>query len=191
MGRITKKATQAGHRQPSQDLSDALMTLRRRGLIPWDWIVDETRALDTWEFRKTVLEFVIDAVDRARTDCWAGEPPPLILTESRSLAGVLRGIASQLLCPIAATNGQVGGFLHTDIIPSLVAGQRVLYLGDEDLSGHQIEQNTRRTIEAAVGTLDWERLALTIEQVEHYHIPPIEKTDRRYREGEAPPRLRD
>src|SRR3712207_4508698 len=33
-----------------------------------------------------------------------GEAPPLILCESRSLAGVLSPIAAEYLCPIATTN---------------------------------------------------------------------------------------
>lgn len=35
--------------------------------------------------------------------------------ESRSLGGVLRAMTGEYLCSIAATNGQVGGFLHTEV----------------------------------------------------------------------------
>jgi hypothetical protein len=59
----------------------------------------------------------------------------------------------------------------------------VLYLGDLDLSGGQIEANTRRVLEREVGTLRWERLALTQQQVERYALPTIEKSDRRYSDG--------
>jgi hypothetical protein len=178
---ITKKPIEKGKRLPSQDLSDALMELRRAGRIPWGWIVDETRALDSWRFDETVYAYASAAVDDARIDCWAGDPAPLILTESRSLAGVLRGVAARYLCPIAATNGQVGGFLHTDIIPALTEGQSVLYIGDEDLSGHQIEANTRRVIEAETGALAWERLLLTTDQVRDGRIESKETIDNRYK----------
>ena len=163
------------------NLSEAVMRLRLAGLIPWDWIVDETRDLDQWAYSNSIREYALAAVEQGRIDCWAGEPPPMIITESRSLKGVLRGIASGYLCPIAATNGQVGGFLHTDIIPALERGQRVIYLGDEDLAGHQIEQNTRRVIEAETGPLEWERLALTPEQVREFDLPSITKLDHRYK----------
>ena len=58
-------------------------------------------------------------------------------------------------------------------------------MGDFDLSGGQIEGNTRRVLEREVGEdeLDWERLALTQEQVDHYDLPVIEKRDRRYNDG--------
>jgi hypothetical protein len=98
-------------------------------VVPWTWIVDETRSVAAWESAPTVAEFVARTVQQARIDCWGDEAPPFIICESRSLAGVLRNIASTYLCPIAATNGQVGGFLHTDVAPLLQEKQRVLYWG--------------------------------------------------------------
>jgi hypothetical protein len=77
----------------------------------------------------------------------------------------------------------VAGFLHNEIAPDLVAGQRVLYLGDFDLSGDQIEANTRRVLESQVGLLDWRRIAITAEQIQTYNLPVIQKTDRRYKGG--------
>ena len=110
---------------------------------------------------------------------------PLVLTESRSLGGVLRPIANRYSVKIASTNGQVGGFLHTQIAPLLrnADSPQVLYLGDYDLAGNQIETNTRRVLEENVGELDWERIALTSEQVEQYSLPTILKHDRRYKDG--------
>jgi hypothetical protein len=35
------------------------------------------------------------------------------------LGGVLRAMTGKYLCSIAATNGQVGGFLHTEVAPIL------------------------------------------------------------------------
>ena len=119
-------------------MSDALTDLRERGDVPWEWIVDETRSLDDSRGASTLREWMLDVLPGARLDPWAGDAP-LILTESRSLAGVLRRLVDDYAVLIAATNGQVGGFLHTEIIPILQPGQRILYLGDLDLSGDQIE----------------------------------------------------
>jgi hypothetical protein len=84
---------------------------------------------------------------------------------------------------IASTNGQCGGFLHTVIAPSLESGDKVLYLGDFDHSGNQIESNTRHVLERETGELDWKRIALTAEQVRQYSLPTILKHDRRYKDG--------
>jgi hypothetical protein len=110
--------------------------------------------------------------------------PPMILTESRSLAGVLRHIVADYRARIASTNGQCGHFLRTNIAPVLQPGVRVIYLGDLDLAGNQIEDNTRRVLEREIaGELIWEWLALTREQVREYDLPVIIKRDRRYRDG--------
>lgn len=173
-----------GKRQPSQYVSEALTRLREAGEVPWAWIVDETRALTTWEHAPSVYAYVKDAVSYARVDCWAGDPVPLVLVESRSLAGVLRNMLGEYLVPVASTNGQVGGFLHTDIAPALDADQRVIYLGDHDHQGHQIEANTRRVLQQAA-PLRWERLALTDVQVGEHALPSVVKLDRRYRPSRA------
>jgi hypothetical protein len=170
-------------RTPSQDVSDAVNVLRESALIPWDWIVDETRTLYSWRYATTVYNYVEETLPLARIDLWDGAPPPLILCESRSLAGVLRRIAQDYLCPIAATNGQVGGFLHTEVAP-LIAGaeiRRVLYLGDLDLSGGHIEANTRNVLEA-YAPLDWARVAITHAQVEQHGFEVKTKTDHRYKD---------
>lgn len=174
-------------RTPAQDVADALWYLRRKApIVPMGWIVDETRDLDSWEYATSVYEYVEDTLPFARIDLWEGEPPPLIICESRSLAGVLRRIARSYLCPIAATNGQVGGFLHTTVGPLIEEGggtRRVLYFGDLDLSGGHIEENTRNEL-SEYGDLVWQRLAITDVQVREENLTKTMKTDRRFR----PPR---
>ncbi|TMC35554.1 MAG: hypothetical protein E6J28_11740 [Chloroflexi bacterium] len=173
-----------GARRPDQDMNDALISLRESGDVEWEWIVDETRSLADWRGAASVREWVLDVLEQARVDPWLGDAPQVI-TESRSLAGVLRVLARRYAIPIAATNGQVGGFLHTVIAPALHAGQHVLYLGDLDLAGDQIEAHTRRVLERAVGELAWERLAVTQQQVHDHGLTPIVKGDRRYADGGA------
>jgi hypothetical protein len=173
-------------RRPDQDISVAVNVLREAGLIPWSWIVDETRTLQSWRYAATVYKYVEEALPLARIDLWGGAPPPLILCESRSLAGVLRGIAGDYLCPIAATNGQAGGFLHTEVAPLIAdtESRRVLYLGDLDLSGGHIEANTRKVL-AAYAPLDWARVAITRAQVEEHGFEAKTKRDHRYKDGRA------
>jgi hypothetical protein len=176
-------------RTPGQDISDAVNVLREAGLVPWSWIVDETRTLENWRYARSVYQYVEDILPLARIDLWDGEPPPLILCESRSLAGALRDIAADYLCPLAATNGQAGGFLHTEIAPLIKdhgRARRVLYLGDLDLSGGHIEENTRRVL-AGYGELYWEKVAITPAQVQERSLPAVPKYDYRFK----PPRAFD
>lgn len=142
-------------RTPLQDVSVATMHLRECGLIPWSWIEDESRTRSVWRYADTVIDYLIDTVPLARIDLWAGEPPPLIIFESRASAGVFRDHAYEYLTPITATGGQCGGFIVNEIVPLLKGNKRkVLYVGDCELRGpaDQIEQNTKRYIEKHTGT---------------------------------------
>jgi hypothetical protein len=184
-------------RQPEQDISEATMRLRQLGLVPWWWILDESREVTDWKFSSSVYEYVQSTVSSARIDMWGGEPAPLIICEARATKGVLERIASQYLTPITATNGQSGGFIVNEIVPLLSGANRkrnVLYIGDCEIRGpaDQIEANTRRYIEEhANREFDadtWSRIALTQEQVDanpRLRSLVIDKQDRRYK----PPRL--
>ena len=164
------------------ELTEALTVLRKAGLIPWDWIVDETRTIHRWRSASSVAEYLHDSLGLARINPWGGAPP-LLLVESRSLGGVLRHHMRRYMVPIAATNGQVGGFLHTDVIPLLADDERpVIYLGDLDLQGEQIEENTRAVIESELGyAVDWKRIAITMDQVTEHGLTALLKADHRYR----------
>jgi hypothetical protein len=168
-------------RSEDQNISDASKWLRDNGLVPWPWVVDETRSLSAYRYAPTVAEYLAESVDRARIDLWGGQPPPLLLCESRTFGGVMdRTLAPEYLCAVAATNGQVGGFLHTNIAPILRGNgehRKVLYIGDYDRRGGMIEGNTRRVLEGIVGPLDWTRVALTEKQVERYKLPVVQKWD--------------
>ncbi|MDP9264779.1 MAG: hypothetical protein M3O91_01480 [Chloroflexota bacterium] len=165
-----------------QEVTDATIWLRVHGVVPWSWIEDETRTLYAWGHARTVADYLRREVDYARVNPWPGEPP-LLLVESRSLGGVLRAVTERYVCPIAATNGQVGGFLYTEVAPILADNDRaVLYLGDWDHQGHQIEENTRRVLERETGReIAWTRVAITKEQIAKRHLTPIWKTDNRYK----------
>ena len=58
----------------------------------------------------------------------------------------------------------------------------MLYLGDRDRSGHDIEDNTRRTLEGEAGTLDWTRIGMT--EAQTAGIEPIWKVDGRDKAGD-------
>jgi hypothetical protein len=173
--------------RPDKIVSEALTDLRERGLVQWQDIVDETRSVEDFSGSTTVAEDLLGFLDIAQIDPWKGEVP-FLLTESRSLGGVLRGLVRDYRGRLAATNGQVGGFLHTDVGPRLKVGDRVGYLGDLDLAGGDIETNTRSVLEEIVGgQLQWQRLALTRRQVETHNLPVIIKRDKRFKEyGERP-----
>jgi hypothetical protein len=145
-GQLSKVRT--GARRPDQNLHDALTDIREDGRIPWGWILDETRSVEDYTGYPSIREGVLAKLPYINLDPWR-DRAPLNLTESRSLTGVLRPVVREYRARIAATGGQCGGFLRTDIAPLLRPGDRVIYLGDLDLSGGQIEDNTLNARSAA------------------------------------------
>jgi hypothetical protein len=176
----------SGGRRADQNLHVALTDLRDDEIVPWDWIIDETRSVEDFSGYPSVKDGVLAQLSYIKIDPWRGNPP-MIITESRSLAGALRPIADEYRCCIAATIGQCVGFLHTEIAPRLrfLTEPRVLYFGDFDLSGDHIEANTKRVLEQLCGAFgdNWERVALTQAQVTDYKLPEITKHDGRFKNG--------
>jgi hypothetical protein len=178
-------------RTPLQDVSVATMRLRESGLVPWSWIQDESRTLTVWRYAPTVIDYLIDTIPVACIDLWAGEPPPLIIFESRAAEGVFHAHAYEYLTPTTATGGQCGGHIVNEIVPLLKGNKRrVLYVGDYELRGpaDQIEANTRRYIEGHTGRTfgpgEWAKIALTEKQVNassRLRRLAITKLDHRYK----------
>jgi hypothetical protein len=164
-------------RRSDQNMIDALTYLRESGQIPWEDIVDETRELQDYTGTQlSIRDWTIRVLEHYELDPWKGRAP-VILTESRSLAGVLRPIARTYRVLIGSTNGQAAGFLHNDVAP--YANRHFLIFGDWDLSGGHIEENTRRTLAQYGSPKAWERLAITEAQVKKFKLSIIRKYDKR------------
>ena len=78
--------------------------VREDGRIPWDWIIDETRSLESYTGYSSIIEGTLAVLRGIKLDPWRGQDL-IILTESRSLAGVLRGIVREYRAQISSTNG--------------------------------------------------------------------------------------
>jgi hypothetical protein len=178
----TKSRGHAGVRKGvDQYVAEALMHLRENRLVPWAWIVDETRHAYRYAGHRTIRDGAQAALEAVRLDPWDGTPPPVVVCESRSLAGVLDVVADDYRCSITSTNGQAGGFLRTNVAPLFDGGRPALYVGDLDLSAGQIEANTRRVLDGSCTS--WRRVALTDAQADEHGLEQlaVEKEDRRYR----------
>jgi hypothetical protein len=189
---IIVKRNEKGKRRGDQNMHEALTHLREVGIVPWGWLDDESRKPifnPSWD---SLTEWGLTAVEWVRLNPWKGRPPK-ILTESRAVAGVLRNLTRQVCVDVFPTGGQCGSFLRTVVAPELEPGDRVFYIGDWDLSGGQIEANTRAVLERLIGgQLDWTRIALTEDQVDEYKLRKwvIWKTDRRYTKNKSKGRHR-
>lgn len=176
-----------GARRADQDFQDAVTRLCAAGIVPWNWLVDEERSLDgPGHLAATAARWADDIMQGVDLiDPWLETLRPLVITESKGIQGVLnRTVCREYRVDVASTKGQSRGFLETVIGPAVAREpRRVLYLGDADLCGSQIENNTRRVLERHSHGLEWERVALTDVQVADLRsrgVEPILKKDHRY-----------
>jgi hypothetical protein len=110
--------------------------------------------------------------------------PPLFLCESRQTAAVLGPTVREYRALISGLGGHVHGHLVVDVVPRLIEGQTIFWLGDRDLSGDQIMTAAHRVLAEHIRVnATMERLALTQDQVEEHDLEPIRKTDNRYTDG--------
>ncbi len=112
---------------------------REHDIIPWEWIVDETRSIEEqpgWENKE---EFKRCALLSYRLKRWLSQP---IRVEVWSEKGTVRGTLSPVLEKYGVGFRVMHGFSSATVLHDVVAVQRqsetplvVLYVGDRDPSG--------------------------------------------------------
>jgi hypothetical protein len=161
-------------------VSNALTDLREHGYIAWEDIIDETRSVTENSHHPTIRESIESSLQYATISLWHPEPQPLVITESRSLRGVIDDLCDEYQLNLTSVNGHCAGHLRTKVAEVIRTGQVVLYLGDHDFGGHVIEANTHAVLQEITGSeLAWERVAITEAQIEEHSLTPILKTDGR------------
>lgn len=121
-----------------------LVFARETGLIPWTWIVDETRAAETvasWDSPEEIIE---TAVAQYRKDYWAMQPRRL---EVWSEKGTIRGTVAPILKKYGVTFRVLHGYgsatsLHGIAQETLRSTKpmTVFYIGDHDPSGRHMSE---------------------------------------------------
>ena len=124
-------------RSEMQRVYRLLTEARERGIIPWQWIVDETRELEQVPSWNDPAAFVRAAISQYRRDYWHQQP---VRVEVWSEKGTVRGVLDPVLDQYGVGFRVMHGFgsattvydvaKHDDGRP-LVA----LYVGDWDPSG--------------------------------------------------------
>jgi len=162
----------------TQRVSRLLTTAREEGIIPWEWIVDETREVEqknTWADPQRFARTITRAY---RKDKWAAQP---VRVEMWSEKGTVRGTLGPVLDEYEVAFRVMHGFASAtaihDAAETVRADQRklvILYVGDWDPSGlNMSEKDVPSRLREYVkktpgGKCSWkiERIALTQEDTE-------------------------
>jgi hypothetical protein len=158
----------AGYHAIARDV----LRLRRSRRIGYRDIVDGTRqrrGIRTWDGLDDALK---DVAGFYRRDLWNYDgPKPEVWAESDSIAGTLEPVTDEWQVPLCITRGYASETFLYNCAQSMSSESVVLYVGDHDRHGKQIERHARKTLGRFGHRVEWRRLAITPEQVEQYQLP--------------------
>jgi hypothetical protein len=152
---------------------------RLAGLIDWGHIVDRTRNLRTISSWATPHSIVRSAAYSYHMDRWANQSyRPEIWIEKDALVGVFTRIANELDVPLFSCRGytsqsEVWGAAQRMIEYEADGKQAyIIHFGDHDPSGIDMSRDIQDRLKLFGVDLEFERLALNMDQIRKYNPPP-------------------
>lgn len=178
-------------------ISRVLTGAREDGVIPWAWIVDETRNLEKVAQWDDPAAFAQTVKRSYRRDLWAEQPQRVeIWSEKGTMRGTLGPVLDEWGVGFRVMHGFTSATVMNDIAEVTRRGDaplRVFYIGDWDPSGmHMSEQDIPERLTNYRAWVQLSRLALTAEDLKRPDMaatsfPATDKTkDPRYRGSRAP-----
>jgi hypothetical protein len=175
--------TEAGYKKVQR----MLVTLRRDGRLPWDWISDNTRWMRkprSWDSIEDALE---DTARAYRRNLWTDSNAYVeIWCEKDALAGVLLDVTRKWDVPLMVARGYSSLTFLNEAATNMAATDRpcfVYHFGDYDPSGQNAAEKIGETLrEFAPGAeIRFERVAVLPWQIEAWGLPtrPTKGTDSR------------
>ena len=160
-------------------VQDYLSQMRLSGELPFYWITDDSRS------HYPVVRFTdADAwaryyADSYREDPWVRSEYRLeVWAESRSIAGMIRYTCDRLAVGLFPCNGQpsltYGYNAAQEIAASGKRRIRIIYIGDHDKSGYEIQEQVRPKISQHLPDdydIELTRIAVTEDQIQEHHLP--------------------
>lgn len=162
-------------RSQYQAVSNALVTARKEGTIPWNWIEDRLRRPRTVSMWQNLDKIAEAALATYRRDVWVSQSNYVEFWLEKD---ALSGIFETILRPYGVTLNVGRGYDGWDSIHNAAdrfgdGGEvSVLYFGDLDPSGEDMVRSLRDRLGFFGCHPEIVKCALTIEGVEHYGLPP-------------------
>jgi hypothetical protein len=168
---------------------------RLAGLIDWNSIEDRTRNLEKNLHLDNPRHAIQVIRDQYLIDMWANQPMRVeVWIEKEALAGVIADVCEELDVSYFACRGYVSqseqwraGMRHRTSYNRHCQDTVVLHFGDHDPSGMDMTRDNRDRLALLAGyrgAPTVERIALNMDQIEHYSPPPnpAKMTDSRFKE---------
>ena len=168
-------------------VSHHLVWAREQGIIPWAWIVDETRPVERAPQWTDISAFMRTVQHAYRLDYWARQGVRLqVWSEKATVGGILRPVLEEYGVSCCYVHGYGSATrLHETAEESLRDARQlvILYVGDWDCSGmHMSEVDLPERLARYGGRVQLVRIALTQADVDG--MPRLafaaKRTDSRY-----------
>ena len=188
---FTQGAIPSMAKNETNKVGTQLTWAREQGVIPWAWVVDETRAperVSAWDDPAAYVETVTHAY---RRDRWTDQPAWI---EVWSEKGTIRGTLAPVLHDYGVTFRVMHGYGSATAVNQVAAESpsgadktlTVFYVGDWDPSGlHMSDVDLPRRLAAYGGEVAIHRLALTSDDGSRGSLPSFatdtKQRDPRYR----------
>jgi hypothetical protein len=175
--------SEAGYAKAQTDLT----LMRRKGELPYDSLVDNTRMMRKPISVSSIKEALDDTARLYRKNSWEEADCYVeIWIEKDALSGVVYPITSLFDAPLMVARGFSSlSFLHgsAEYIGQLKVPAYIYHMGDFDPSGVCAAQKIESTIRdmAPEAQIHFERIAVTRDQIEQWDLPtrPTKASDSR------------
>jgi hypothetical protein len=182
---------QASYRRLSRATTTARRAFREWDLYGGDppehgidpaWMIDETRQGEVVSVWRDVGEYVDTVRNAYRRDHWETQPNHVeVWSEKATVLGSIRPICAKwgVTTRVAHGYGSCGMEMDTaDLFESLGKPITVLYLGDFDPSGTQMEEDIHQRVQRASGIeFEMVRVAIHGQDIKRFKLPPQKVKD--------------
>jgi len=158
-------------------LSTIIKDARMAGLIDWDIIEDRIRIPTMPSEFENISDLVQAAISSYRRDRWENQEYYVeVWVEKDALSGVLEPVTRKYHVHLLVNRGYSStSALHESVLR--IKQQRdkecvILYLGDHDPSGKNMITDIKNRLEQFQCDATVKDVALTMEQIKQYNLPP-------------------
>ncbi|MDR2754850.1 MAG: hypothetical protein LBC20_04010 [Planctomycetaceae bacterium] len=169
-------------------ICEAMRRGRMAGLIDWNAIEDRTRILRSrpqWDNPEAIIQA---CANQFHVDYWQNQEKRVeVWIEKDALLGVIEETCNNWDCSYFSCRGYPSiSELHETALrikrfKEYGQGFTILYCGDHDPSGLDMGDYITRSLQEFNAEFEFKRIALSIQQIEQYNLPPntIKESDTR------------
>lgn len=166
-----------------------LNTLRKKRVIPFEWIVDNLRSTDKPSSWSGLEDFADTVASAYRKDFWASLPEYVeVIVEKDTVAGRVQPVTREYdvaLHPLRGYSSTTFAWSIARNWEGITKPISIYYIGDHDASGRDIERSVIAKLKEYSGGMEfaWHRIAVNPEDFERFDILPLapKKKDKRFK----------